>query len=271
MVVWVQSVIPSGTIPAPSWPNAGNTGVPPGVVLTTYSGPMTISTPGTVIDGQIINGTLTVTASDVTIQNCVIQNFSFWGILGQTSTGASPENTRVRYCEISDYPSTQTSGFGMGGGANSIIANCKIHGMTIGIQLFGTCRVTNNFIYDLSESSTDPNARHFDGITVFGGNDGTVIYHNAITVPEGTATVFIKTQNGDVGGPNGVIVRENMLLGTPSYNVYSEQTSSNTITGVQFVGNVMSRGQFGYGNVVNNTVVWSNNIDATTGAAIPTP
>ena len=42
-------------------PDATTAGVPAGTTLTAYTGPMTITTPGTVIEGKIINGTLKVT------------------------------------------------------------------------------------------------------------------------------------------------------------------------------------------------------------------
>src|SRR4051794_9819783 len=61
-------------------PNATNTGVPAGTTLTAYTGPMTITTPGTVIEGLIINGQLAVNAANVTIKDCLIQNYGYWGI-----------------------------------------------------------------------------------------------------------------------------------------------------------------------------------------------
>ena len=44
-------------------PDATTAGVPAGMTLTAYKGPMTITTPGTVIEGMIINGDATVTAA----------------------------------------------------------------------------------------------------------------------------------------------------------------------------------------------------------------
>jgi hypothetical protein len=41
---------------------------------------MNITTPGAVIENVIINGTLSVKAENVTIKNCIIQNFGWWGI-----------------------------------------------------------------------------------------------------------------------------------------------------------------------------------------------
>ena len=47
--------VPPRPDPQPGgFPNADNTGVPAGVALTPYTGPMTITTPGTVIDAKQI-------------------------------------------------------------------------------------------------------------------------------------------------------------------------------------------------------------------------
>ena len=70
-------------------PDATTTGVQPGITLKPYTGPMTITTDGAVIENVIINGMLTVDADNVTIRNCVVQNFSWYGIM-QTWTTAPP-------------------------------------------------------------------------------------------------------------------------------------------------------------------------------------
>src|SRR4051794_38016304 len=54
-------------------PDATTTGPQAGVTLTPYKGPMTITTPGAVIENVTINGQLTIAAPNVTIKNCVIQ------------------------------------------------------------------------------------------------------------------------------------------------------------------------------------------------------
>jgi len=62
---------PPGTDPVPTtgWPSSSNTGVPSGVSLTTYSGPSTITTDGTVIRNRVVNGNLNIQASNVQIIN----------------------------------------------------------------------------------------------------------------------------------------------------------------------------------------------------------
>ena len=62
------------TVVDPSiYPNASNTGVQPGVSLTTHNGSMTLNTPGQVVSGLIITGGVQITASNVTLENCIIE------------------------------------------------------------------------------------------------------------------------------------------------------------------------------------------------------
>jgi hypothetical protein len=244
-------------------PDATTAGVQAGVTLTAYRGPMTITTPGAVIENVIIDGTITVAADNVTFKNCVIRNFDNWGILSDNA-----DNTRVEYCDIDGSGSTRTSGLGIGGGTNSAIIGCDISGMVIGIQLAGRAVVRDNYIHDLADTSSNPDARHFDGITVFGGQNGSVIEHNTISMPTGsggTAAVFIKTEFGSI---DNIQVRNNLMTGDPSYTVYVESTTR-PITNVTVENNYVEKGIYGYFYVTNSTpilrnnVQWNNNTDAT--------
>ena len=52
------------------FPNALNTGVPAGTVLTAYSGPYNVTVDGTVVESKIFNSKLLIKANNVTIKNC---------------------------------------------------------------------------------------------------------------------------------------------------------------------------------------------------------
>jgi hypothetical protein len=234
-------------------PDATTAGVQAGVTLTNYTGPMTITTPGAVIENQIINGTLTVAADNVTIKNCIVQNFSNWGILDSNNA----VNTRVEYCTIDGSGSSKTTGLGVGGGTNSAIIGCDIKGMVIAINMFGSAEIRDNYIHDLAEASSDPADRHFDGIRAM--TSGAVIEHNTISMPTGaggTAAVFIKTEWGPI---DGVQVKDNLMTGDPSYTLYVESTTS-PITNATVENNYVDRGIYGYFNVVNSTPIMSNNV-----------
>lgn len=55
--------------------------------LTKYSGSYTVSSSGTVIEGVILNGTLTISASNVTVRNFILRTDSYYGI--QIKDGAT--------------------------------------------------------------------------------------------------------------------------------------------------------------------------------------
>ena len=123
-------------------PDATTTGVPAGTTLTAYTGPMTITTPGTVIEGKIINGTLRVTAADVTIKNCVVQNYGWWGI---DAEGAA--NITVQNCDFTASSSMDTNAAILGSG--TFIGN-DISNSENGIVLTGGASVVrDNYIHDL--------------------------------------------------------------------------------------------------------------------------
>jgi hypothetical protein len=233
-------------------PTADTAGVPAGVTLTNYTGPMTITTPGTVIDGKIINGTLTVKASNVTIRNCIIQNFGWWGIEGENSP-----NLHVEYCDfIGAGATTATNSAILGSG--TFIGN-DIQGVAIGIQLTdGASTVRDNYIHDLRSKTADP---HFDGITCLGRQKGVIIEHNTISVPQsgGTASILIANTFGPV---DDVLINNNLMYGDPSYTVYFTNA-----TNIVFTNNYVDRGYYGYYVIENanptnrNNVEWDNRID----------
>jgi hypothetical protein len=68
----------SGCPPYPSFPDASCTGWQhTGVTLTAYTGPSTITTTGTVIDGKQINGELRINANNVTVRRSRINGRIF--------------------------------------------------------------------------------------------------------------------------------------------------------------------------------------------------
>jgi hypothetical protein len=233
-------------------PTADTAGVPGGVTLTNYNGPMTITTPGAVIENVIINGTLSVKAANVTIKNCIIQNFGWWGIEGE---GAA--NLRIENCDIIG-PGARAASNSAILGSGTFVGN-DIRGVAIGIQTTdGASTIRDNYIHDLASGSADP---HYDGITVLGRQNHVVIEHNTISVPNdhGTADVFIKN---DFGPINDVVVRNNLMYGYPSYAMYvAAVTPNGAITNVVIENNYIERGAYGYIAVENSEPTIRNNIE----------
>jgi hypothetical protein len=79
-------------------PHAGNTGVLAGVTRTTYTGPLNISTAGTLIENKNINGQVIIAAPNVTLSNCFIDSQDFFGIEASdlSSTGLTIQNCTVQ-------------------------------------------------------------------------------------------------------------------------------------------------------------------------------
>ncbi|MFG3591859.1 Ig-like domain-containing protein [Bradyrhizobium sp. RDI18] len=238
-------------------PDATTAGVKAGVTLTPYTGPMNITRDGTIIENMVINGQLTIDAANVTIRNCIIQSNGWWGIEGEDAP-----NLRVEYCDIIGGNLTNSGILGSG----TFVGN-DIRHVSIGIQLTdGASTVSGNYIHDLFYGSADP---HYDGVTLLGRQNHVVVEHNTISVPSngGTAAVFIKN---DFGPINDVIVRDNLMLGDPSFTMYTDASTSNgAITNVLIENNYLDRGYYGYISVTNssptirNNVQWNNNTDPT--------
>ena len=114
---------------APLWsirslyPNATNTGVHAGVKLTPYNGTLKLSTPGQVVSGLIISNGVQINASNVTLENCII-----------------------------DISNTGNWNIGVAGGLTGVvIQNCEIVGAGLPVQqepteftLYGNSQVTIN-------------------------------------------------------------------------------------------------------------------------------
>jgi hypothetical protein len=254
------------TTPPSTWPDASNTGVPAGTTLTNYTGPAVVTTNGTLIENKTINGGITVKASNVTIRNCRINQSAWFGVEGQYSPGLRIERCTIVGPGKNGEPNSCILG-GDPAGATFIANN--LSGVCIGIQTTGTCTIKDNYIHDLAGGQADP---HFDGITLFAGQSGTLIEHNNIIVPSdhGTASVLIGTGN-NWGPISNTVIRNNRMAGAPSYTIYSNggTQSNNKVSGTQIIDNLMQRGAYGYLVHENNTVVWTNNRDLISGNLIP--
>jgi len=135
------------------WPDATNTGVPPGTSLTTHNGNMFINTANQVIeDLHFVDGTIVLqgSATNTLIRRCLIDSgpSNFAGVLTESpftasgtiiedcefdggnvdgSTAIASVNFTVRRCNIHNYE----NGFdvGAGGAANLDVRDCWLHDM----------------------------------------------------------------------------------------------------------------------------------------------
>ncbi|WP_202596434.1 right-handed parallel beta-helix repeat-containing protein [Mesorhizobium loti] len=219
---------------------------------------MTITKDGTVIENQIIDGSLQINAANVVIKNCAITYSGAWGIDAEHGP-----NIVVQDCHI--------VGPGYGGLANSAILGSgtflrnDISKSENGISLVdGASTVKGNFIHDLQNAGTDP---HYDGIQAQGGQNGVLIEGNTI-IGRDTSDVFIQNTFGPI---SNVVVNHNYLAGDVGYNVYVEgRFDTGPTTGVSITNNYIVKGFYGYYSTSEASPAISGNTEVLPGAA-PTP
>jgi hypothetical protein len=156
------------------WPNATNTGVPSGTSLTTVTGLQYITTPGTVYEDKLVEGTLVVTAPNVTIRRCHIQPPTGEGVynVGEAAaTGLLIEDCRIELLDPAG--STCIAGHSytarrcnMTGGHN---ATAPEHDVVL----------EDNYIWDIIpyDPELDP---HTDCVQLQAGADNVTINHNTM-------------------------------------------------------------------------------------------
>ena len=117
------------------FPDATDTGVQAGVTLKAYNGDLIINTPGAVISGLDIHGSVIINADNVTLMNCRITSSDYFIVSvggGGRSTGGI--GCVIENCEIIGGGNTQGSAGIQGAG--TFLAN-NIYGVENGIVFGG--------------------------------------------------------------------------------------------------------------------------------------
>jgi len=150
------------------FPTAATTGVPAGVRLSD-SGSLTITEPGTVVEGKHIRGTVTIAADNVTVRNSLIETDTpqYPVKVEKGVTGALIENV-----EIDNMDGTGIGLFFKGSG---VVRGADIHSAEDGIRIEADdVTVEGSYIHDLFRQ---PGGHHDtlqirkgDNITIRGNN-----------------------------------------------------------------------------------------------------
>lgn len=196
-----------GACPAyPAFPDGNCTGWRhTGVTLSAYSGPTYITTSGTVIDGKLINGDLTIRASNVTIRRSQVN--------GTINLGYSEaSNVLIEDVEVNAGNTT----YAAIGSSNFTCRRCNIYGGGQGINGYNFT-VEDSWIHDLYGTGTV----HSEAILGYGGN--MVVRHNRLSGNYNSASGgFAATDggmsssvsfytHGDWGPINNVVFEKNRL------------------------------------------------------------
>jgi len=252
---WYYALVFGAKRPRSAIATAATTGVPAGTRLT-RAGSMTITRDGTVVSGKDVRGSIWIDADDVTIRSSRVIGTGFAVI--QVKDGS--RNVRIQDVTI-DGRGAESGSMGVIGPAS--VTRADISGVENGLTPGSGSRLTGNWVHDLDASGSP----HYDGIQIDGGLSNITISGNHIDLSDHTQTSAVMIDNY-FGPISNIKVDKNKLLGG-GYTVYSDgQFTGGSITGVSFTNNVLGKGYYGYASVVNNTVVWSGNTDATTGKAV---
>ena len=186
------------------WPGAANTGVPSGTVLSTYSGPCTITAANTVIDSKIVNCGLTIRAAGVRITNSKINGTIY------LDRPTDPYSFTISDSEL-DAGGPTNSGIG---NSNFVAIRVHVHGGMRGIWCEYNCTVQDSWIHG---QATDPSGvAHESGIRM---GDGSVIRHNSLlcdapNVPPDAGCSADLTGYGDFAPIRNNTIDKNLFLAT---------------------------------------------------------
>ncbi len=186
------------------WPGPDNTGVPDGVVLSTYSGPTTFSNGTTTIDSKLIYDDLVVTGSG----NLVVKNSKMIAHFdADTATGT---------LTIIDSEIDGTSWVGATVGFQNVtIVRSNIYGSQHSVLCGDNCSVTDSWLHDQHEHNGDHNNAYISN----GGSNVTLRHNTLHCTPTGSigggcssnASFF-----GDFATITNIAIDSNLLLATPS-------------------------------------------------------
>jgi len=214
--------------------------VPVGTVLTPYNGDLTITTPGTVIDGLNIAGLVIVKAANVTIKNSIIHGRSSYtsnvALVNNTSPGLVVEDSEI----YASTPSLWVKGAVV---SNASFLRDNIHDVTDAVHIVGdNVSVTDSWLHANLHYAVDPNngngPTHDDSIQIQTGNNLTFT-HNRL---EGAHNAAIQITR-DAGPVTNVLVTGNYLdNGSCTVNIIDKNYAAwGPISSMTIRGNTFGR------------------------------
>ena len=257
------------------YPDQTNTGVPAGTPLTTLNGDQQINAPGTYTGWNVVNGSIRVNASNVTIKDSLVTNSDPTGndiLIPSGVSNVTIEDTTLRGTAANNalqYSVQNASDASSITGLRLDMYNCTECWSGSG-TLQDSYAISNGVI----------SGSHYEDIYYGGGGGALVVNHDTLLNPQDqTAAIFTKTDFGNVGT---VTVTNNLLAGG-GYTMYGGLPGTAgggsgsvvgpvTVTGNRFArclscggggdshGYFVHGGSYSYGADFNNAVTtWSGN------------
>jgi hypothetical protein len=242
------------TAPAATFPDAITTGYK--TTPTQTVGNTTLGTAGEVFEGKQVNGTITVTAPNVTIRNVYINTGgNFRGILNQAQ-GTLIEDTTITGTAASESAIT---------GAGFTARRLNISGSGDGIKtdrfLTGGTVIEDSYIHDLGGAAQ---GAHNDGLEITGTLNIRITHNSVLNQNSQTSALMLSEYYGS--GDAGVQVNNN-LFGGGGYTLYGGFEPATTLrTGIAVTGNQFTTRFFpasgSYGPLAywDSRNTWSGNV-----------
>jgi hypothetical protein len=229
------SATPAPVFPSHSMdklPTKHTTGVPAGTKLKRYTGPMTITTPGSVIDGYDLSGVLQVRAAHVTIKNSRIH--------GRIDTGDQNRypGTMIKRVEIvGPYSKVDDGGYSAVGYTGFTCDGCNVRGWGKGFALVADVVIKNSWVHDIVVHG-DPakGGSHNEAIISLGGSNFTITNNrlDAGNAPNVSASLALYSQ---LAPTTHVLVSGNLFNGG-GYCVYAGKSTAYRASKISFIDNI---------------------------------
>lgn len=243
---------PSRLNPFEGFPDEDNTGVEPGVSLRA-SGSITVTQPGTVIEGLDVRGAIDIQADNVTIRNTRVTTGSHrYPIrIHPGTTGALIENVEV------DAQGGDGKAIYFNSGAGTV-RNSNIHSAEDGIFIVAdNVTVENNYVHNMIRNAT----AHPDAIQIRRGNNITIRGNNLQAIHPRTGVSNAAIQIGSLVGTDRIKnlrVTDNLMNGGRFTINGGGRGEVETAT---YSGNRFGRDhQYGVAGNIENSVWHSSNV-----------
>jgi hypothetical protein len=264
-----SGTVNQASLDACGFPSMNSTGPPAGTAMTSSSG-FTASTAGKVYDGLNINGSIYISASNVTIQNSNITDVDKDNAAIQIASGVT--GVVIKNDSIHGTNTGQSGALAF---AVSYFGN-SLSGVTIDHVNFyngdrilaGYGTVTNSYCLGGANFNNSGGLEHDECIYTDGSAPGIRAQHDTLLVNNGqTAAIFVDNPDFGGGGTNGTLDIENSILAGGGYCIYGGGGRSTAHTGpVTITNNRFTRiffsdcGQFGPDAYVSNGDTWTGNL-----------